>query len=61
MKCLALGHAFRSVPQSPISFNASDGQPMDLGKIDAEHAVQRGPNVGKPAAAHPCPRVIVVI
>src|SRR5438270_12899465 len=25
VKCLALGHAFRSVPHSPTSFNASDG------------------------------------
>src|SRR5450432_3019452 len=25
VKCLALGHAFRSVPHSPISFSASDG------------------------------------
>jgi hypothetical protein len=25
VKCLALGHAFKSVPHSPMSFNASDG------------------------------------
>src|SRR5260370_37825609 len=25
VKCLAFGHAFRSVPHSPTSFNASDG------------------------------------
>src|SRR4051794_13466276 len=25
VKCLALGHALKSVPHSPISFNASDG------------------------------------
>src|SRR4030081_460652 len=25
VKCLALGHAFRSVPHSPMSFSASDG------------------------------------
>src|SRR6476619_7701463 len=25
VKCLAVGHAFRSVPHSPMSFNASDG------------------------------------
>ena len=25
VKCLAVGHAFRSVPHSPTSFNASDG------------------------------------
>ena len=25
VKCLALGHALRSVPHSPTSFNASDG------------------------------------
>src|SRR5436305_14261054 len=25
VKCLALGHALKSVPHSPMSFNASDG------------------------------------
>src|ERR1700733_7878804 len=25
VKCLAVGHALRSVPHSPMSFNASDG------------------------------------
>src|ERR1700685_3262053 len=25
VKCLAVGHAFKSVPHSPTSFNASDG------------------------------------
>ena len=40
VKCLALGHALRSVPHSPMSFNASDGpNPMDLGQIDAEDAI----------------------
>jgi hypothetical protein len=40
VKCLAVGHAFRSVPHSPTSFNASDGtQAMDLSQVDANNAV----------------------
>ena len=40
VKCLAVGHAFESVPHSPTSFNASDGtQAMDLSQVDANNAV----------------------
>ena len=38
VKCLALGHALRSVPHSPMSFNASDGPNLRIPTKPAMHS-----------------------
>lgn len=45
VKCLALGHALRSVPHSPTSFNASDGPNPWISVRSTPSTVKRGPDI----------------